>query len=168
MTIFIQIKKLGIRFGVFSFRNHNTDVFMFAIKWYSFFDTPFDNRDLYHWFALILRQFTNRRGGGSMTDQKILEAIERIIKNSIKLSSRGMIYDGEIIPLSKEILTAIKQFEPEPLEVEIFSRENIDDRPNRWLVKYKYAVLDYFLTENQAIDFCTLHGLKVINKETIK
>jgi len=56
----------------------------------------------------------------------------------------------------------------EPLEVEIFSRENIDDRPNRWLVKYKYAVLDYFLTENQAIDFCTKHGLKVINKETIK
>ncbi len=57
MTIFIQIKKLGIRFGVFSFRNHNTDLFCFAIKWYQFFDIPYDKQGKYHWFGFKFNSF---------------------------------------------------------------------------------------------------------------
>lgn len=102
-----------------------------------------------------------------MTDEKKLEAIERIIKNSIKLSSRGMIYEGEIIPLSKEILTALKQFEPEPLECKWKQWPEGDtfdtDCGNC------FSITEGSIEEND-FKHCPYCGklIKVINKETIK
>ncbi len=57
MRIFLQIKKFGLRLNILNLRDHNTDVFMFAIKWYKFFDTPYDNGGLYHWFAFKFNDF---------------------------------------------------------------------------------------------------------------
>lgn len=58
----------------------------------------------------------------------------------------------------------------EPLEVRIF----FSKLSNKWFVYFRnnFAHLDLPMliseTEQEAIDFCTKHGLKVINKETIK
>jgi len=96
--------------------------------------------------------------------EKIKEAIDCIEIPNEKggYDSFNSVSKNSCSVLLDEIMSLIPQ--PEQLEVEILSRANIDDRPNRWLVKYKYATLDYFLTEQKAIDFCKRFNLKVTNE----
>lgn len=66
--------------------------------------------------------------------------------------------------LEREIMSFIQSSQPEQLDVNILkgiSKDNDD-------YEYFVCVEDSFSDELQAIDFCTKHGLKVINKEIIK
>ena len=95
----------------------------------------------------------------TQTNEDLKTKLYKIMSKDLVLSAKTHI---EVMNAIDEIMSLISQ--PEQLEVEILSRANIDDRPNRWLVKYKYATLDYFLTEQKAIDFCKRFNLKVTNE----
>jgi len=101
----------------------------------------------------------------TQTNEDLKTKLYKIMSKDLVLSAKTHI---EVMNAIDEIMSLISQ--PEQLEVEILSRANIDDRPNRWLVKYKYATLDYFLTEQKAIDFCKRFNLKlkVVNEEQSK
>ena len=101
----------------------------------------------------------------TQTNEDLKTKLYKIMSKDLVLSAKTHI---EVMNAIDEIMSLISQ--PEQLEVEILSRANIDDRPNRWLVEYKYATLDYFLTEQKAIDFCKRFNLKlkVVNEEQSK
>lgn len=88
---------------------------------------------------------TERVKGEKMSDQKKLEAIE----NQIWIEFGQLRPRKEMIEFSKKILSTLKQFDPEPIEVEI------DDQ--------NYVCFDYygFETKQEALEWCELKGLKV-------
>jgi len=79
-----------------------------------------------------------------MDEKKILEAIAKTLDRPYWKKQ-----------MAQEILTAIKAELPEPLEVEI--RENLATG------KWSFHIDKYVYSKEQAIDFCTKHGLRVKN-----
>lgn len=64
--------------------------------------------------------------------------------------------------IAKAILSALKQFDHEPLEVGISERPEFDRRKNNWIVSYKSQAIEYFLTMELALAWCKKKGLMVM------
>lgn len=91
------------------------------------------------------------------TDEQKIKLIEKELRD----------WDGHRFKdeVAKAILNSLKQFDPEPLEVEIVA--SADPVSTAWIVQHlpqwksSYVYLNICLTEKEAIDFCAKHGLRV-------
>lgn len=97
------------------------------------------------------------------TDDKKLLEIERILNASFQAEASGAPFDIAK-EYAKDILSTLKQFDPEPLEVCVLPYAKVYVVAlyfHSLFNESKCAFISHHKTEQQAIDFCAKHGLRV-------
>lgn len=86
-------------------------------------------------------------------DEQKLKAIRSILDSDFIASKNR--YGNET---AQKIISALKPFDPEPLEVTI-NRGFWNPKINNW--DFRIHIFGSFDTEEQTIDFCAKHGFRV-------